>query len=407
MICFIAWDTKIAGGVQNLIINLTTHITKIGKEVTIVGYKTSHIVKMLEHNKVDFNFIDLEKYRGNDLKHKLDNKVVVFTSFSPNMGLEKLRGANPRTLYWNVFPTRLIDANKIGPLNIRFLTRRLIKILLKNDSCIFMDKNGWDEMLGMFKSGTVTNEVNYLPVPVSLKENSFIKRLEITGFTEMINISYIGRGSTWKIIPFIKFITSVDANREEDRHFTFHIISQDAHKYKQYIDNLDLYNGFTFLFKNDLYGSRYEKYLEDHIDLHVAMGTAALDGASLGIPTIVLDYSYTGMPKAYRYRWLHESSNYDLGHDASKIANEVGSDIDQILFPYLQNNSEPLKKISFQCYTYVKDNHDISKVAEKLIRYSKKSTTHVKTITNLTIVNNIMVRYLVGMLWGRKKKYGL
>ena len=43
------------------------------------------------------------------------------------------------------------------------------------------------------------------------------------------------------------------------------------------------------------------------------MGTSALDGAKLGIPTVLIDGSYDRFPAAYRYRWIYETGQLNLG----------------------------------------------------------------------------------------------
>ena len=49
------------------------------------------------------------------------------------------------------------------------------------------------------------------------------------------------------------------------------------------------------------------------------MGTAALEGAKLGIPTILLDISYKSIKSEYNYRWLYERDGKTLGDNINEI----------------------------------------------------------------------------------------
>jgi hypothetical protein len=51
----------------------------------------------------------------------------------------------------------------------------------------------------------------------------------------------------------------------------------------------------------------------EQIDLLVAMGTSALEGASRGCPTLLVDVFSGFEPKQCTFSWLHETSAYSLG----------------------------------------------------------------------------------------------
>jgi len=51
----------------------------------------------------------------------------------------------------------------------------------------------------------------------------------------------------------------------------------------------------------------------DRLDVLLAMGTSALEGGRLGVPTILLDFSYAQIPADYRFRWLVDARDFELG----------------------------------------------------------------------------------------------
>ena len=53
--------------------------------------------------------------------------------------------------------------------------------------------------------------------------------------------------------------------------------------------------------------------LLNEIDILMAMGTSALEGARLGIPTILLDIAYNEVRDGYNYQWINERDGFTLG----------------------------------------------------------------------------------------------
>jgi hypothetical protein len=93
------------------------------------------------------------------------------------------------------------------------------------------------------------------------------------------------------------------------------------------------------------------------IDLLFAMGASALEGARQGVPTVLLDFSYGPFPPDYRFRWLYDAADYDLGQmiDASCRGE---SSIDT-LRRILQRIDADADAVSRETYAYCRDRHSI------------------------------------------------
>jgi hypothetical protein len=89
-----------------------------------------------------------------------------------------------------------------------------------------------------------------------------------------------------------------------------------------------------------------------------------LEGAKLHIPTILLDYSYGKIKGDYRYRFLYDTKNYDLGHKITKKDysrnNEILKEIVLSLFSDYDIHAE-------KTYQYYLSNHSIEVVMEKFL----------------------------------------
>ena len=106
-------------------------------------------------------------------------------------------------------------------------------------------------------------------------------------------------------------------------------------------------------------------------DMLFAMGTSALDGAKLGIPTVRLDYSYKSIPKNYKYKFFHEVKGYSMGERVESSCFENGNHtFEELLTIYELEN----KKLSINCFEFYKANHSINKSFELLLSYIKDSS---------------------------------
>jgi len=100
-----------------------------------------------------------------------------------------------------------------------------------------------------------------------------------------------------------------------------------------------------------------------------SMGTAALEGAAIGLPTILLDISYTKVPETYRFRWLHHASGYELGHTITEADCSSRDTLPDLLDQFSKNYRE----LSLRAFNYVKENHSIRVIASQFKTFTSKS----------------------------------
>jgi hypothetical protein len=396
MLCFFAWGTEISGGVQSLIINLSTYFAEQKRPVTIIGYDYCYIVKKLNDQNIDYHYININKITDEQLEQKLKGKVLIITSFHSRFGLKKIYRANPNVLFWNVFPTGIININKIGPINLKFLTSKLINYMFQNEGCVFMDGYGYDETVNFNKKANlVEGRGIFLPIPLKTDlKNVYIENNKTKNDNEF-NISYVGRATVWKIYPLIKFIDDLKKIKS-DLFINIFIISQEKELYYEMLNNIDLPRNFKIIYKSKLAGLQYFDFLKSNIDLHVAMGTAALDGASIGIPTILIDYSFSKMPEDYNYKWLFETPEFGLGDNAHTVKNI--HPLKTMIKPFINNDKIQIEEISQFCNNYVRLEHSIENIAPKLIYYAKKTTSQARILYKYTpLVNNTWILSFINL----------
>jgi hypothetical protein len=104
------------------------------------------------------------------------------------------------------------------------------------------------------------------------------------------------------------------------------------------------------------------------------MGTSALEGAKLYIPTILIDASYKKVKGDYLYRLLCDTKNYDLGHIVDKSDILPGN---ESLKEIILKITRDYKSYSEMTYRYYLENHTIEYVVDKfLVQISHTTLTY-------------------------------
>jgi len=131
------------------------------------------------------------------------------------------------------------------------------------------------------------------------------------------------------------------------------------------------YKSISFKFIKNIEYSELGNFITQEADIMIAMGTSALDGAKLGMPTLILDFGYEDMPKNYKYRWVHQSIEFSLSEFIGlKILNQTGDDL-AIKINELESSYQ---KISNKEREYFQSNHDLGVISRMLIGYLKDSS---------------------------------
>jgi len=117
-------------------------------------------------------------------------------------------------------------------------------------------------------------------------------------------------------------------------------------------------------------GRERDAYLLHHADVMLSMGMSALEGAKLGIPTLLLDFSYGPILRNYRFRWLFDARDCSLGELITSGHYENGSNslndiVDAMLSDY--------DSLAARTLTYYSTHHSITNVCEKFIAALQKA----------------------------------
>ena len=226
-------------------------------------------------------------------------------------------------------------------------------------------------------------EITYLPVPVI----NYSGRSRNTKPSGDFCITYLGRGNdNWKIYPLIKVLE--DLNKSQIR-TNLSIITDKTNLFADMIEKYIPYNKVNIEFVTNLYGETLENYMLNYSTLHIAMGTSALEGAKLGIPTILIDYSKQKFPDSYKYRWLYQCEDYCL---AGEIKDGVlpynnGVSLEEVLQTI--SSDERYIKESGYCKSYIENNHSIHFFVNQLEKSCERSRMTTQKYCDTTFSQNM------------------
>ncbi len=364
------------GGIQILIYNLAKFITQNQlNEIALIDYHDGFIKKILDNEAINYKFIPADSCKPISMS---DDDIYVFFGDVRN-GL--LNGGNKKgkIFLYQVFPTTVYDSFGIRmSINKRsYNTENLISQYLLNS---FLDKllvnNAFAVMDGAnllkYKKLRIDiKSVPILPIPIQTFDDN---QYDVTKNREILNISYIGRSNELiKVLPLKRLL--LDLKNIQYTKFNIHIITNDKKEFIDLMGPFDFNNyPHHIAFHEGLFADKLTQFLKTTIDLAFAMGTALLDTAKLGIPTIILDPSNDELPANYKYRWLFETTDNSLGIPLWLQNNDIGVQINEVIDIM---HDERLNTVSTKCFHYVNRNHSIDNIGNRFHQYTIQSKQYL------------------------------
>lgn len=373
------------GGVPVVFSQLANHISKNKNfKCFLVDYKDGY---MFKNNTSDD--VTLVEYRDTPNSVYLSNNcIAIFQSIKPWSMYKGLKfSPNTKIFYWNCHPFNLVplvpgirklmqSKYYFGKSLVNFplifyklKLRKLIKILHSHKSIAFMDYVNY-ETTNKFLNVNLSSP-EFIPIPYfsNAKENRKIDKLT----KKNLKIVCIGRLVDFKYYSLKHFLNDLNKiPKSLDISINLKIVGTGEYKLKL-VRDCKKFPNLQIEFITEISRKESNNYLQKNADLIVAMGTSALQGASLSIPTILLDIFYKNPPNNYQYEWLHKKDGKSLGEIyLIEYPNSKKNNLLNIIIELFDNYAE----ISEKTYNYFKSYHDIEIVSKKFIDvivYSKCS----------------------------------
>lgn len=367
------------GGLSILTLSFAEYYQHVSP-VKIIASKESYVYKYCTTNNINIQFVDIES----DYRNSISDNDVLFITYRKYFPLHL--NSNPRLFCWVIGPTMFfnwiefrIDKIFFKSTISKIIIRRIITELSRNKALFFMDSTCKEANERYF--GLHFGKIHYLPIPITQNSKISISRSE----REVKNITYLGRGwEIWKIKP-LKHICKGLAEECSEYRFNIKIITDTNDLFKKELQELSLDN-VDIEFVNGYSGEKLRNYLITNSDLHIAMGTSALEGAICGIPTILIDASEYEFPSDYKYKWLYETIDYSLGEmlEINEKRNPRNIYTLREIISILQNPYE-YSKIAQKTYEYAYTNHSPGNVFKMIDDFLPDIKVRYRDITKYLV----------------------
>jgi hypothetical protein len=371
--CFYSGYKDLKGGYTTLLLTLIKELNKQNQEVVLINFADGLIANELKKEGVTVKIIDLDTINWKDVdKQFFSTDIFIITVFDEIY--HHFLKINPRFVYYDI--NDFIGRISAYKFNFKFRSwgRKLVSRLLAANSLFFMDDTSPYNIKEQFD--LEVKHPHFLPIPVSVpSENKYLQRTHLTG--GILHMTYIGRSVNWKMMPLKKVLADCSGASKEKK-IMFTVLVDNKSEVKRFI-NVDAMEtpNFTINVIENMLPSSINEFLLATADIHFGMGTAALDAAKLGIPTILVDYATTDFPAGYKYKWLYETRNYNLGKNLDTLLpGENGISMEELVNIAMSDDSA-LERFSGSCHQYVLDNHAVNKIVHKLISLCSNATFRI------------------------------
>lgn len=379
------FPSKVIGGSELLFVRLARFFTEErGITVHVIDYVDGVLARSLEDSNVEV----IDYIPGK--KAQIPSGTCLVTSATHIFLLSSMLSVPPETrlLFWFLHPYSLLNLlpkcnllMKLTPATLRYILKGLFfqerhaikRTLRYAHSCsglLFMDSENLRINQLLFDLDLTLP--NYLPIPLG-DEPAFCNKEDRTCRSPrngLINLGWLGRLADHKVYT-LDFVIREAHNyaRMTGQRILFHVIG--GGEYRSYLESRLPRDGLLEVhMAGTIMGNDLNRYLCENVDVLFAMGTSALEGARLRIPTVLLDACYTELPRNYMFRWLFETTGYDLGLiiSSSSVPQHRHSFAEIIEVVMKDRN-----RLGELCREYYEKNHSMTAVADRFGEFVNSS----------------------------------
>lgn len=384
---------KVVGGVSLLFLRLATLLRKNGYDAAIVDYKDGDMAKNREKG------LPLIIYADDKVVQLPKNSIVVFQSMTPWSIFPNLEISNDSNIFfittmpqnfYPLLPGKLRLSMSKGALFAKFIwhtlllsdylkVKKFISILESRSSVVYLDE---DIVCNLRQSFNIKIDSARLMPLFSQDVNRNIYLTEHKVDCSVLKLGWIGRLSDFKINIL---------NRVLEDAFVYSTKHQ-----KKIIFNIIGTGEFATVLKS--FKSQYFSIVKiDYVPMsdlafHMlqynmvfAMGTAALDAARLGVPTVRLDYSFQVVADNYLYKMLYDAKGFSLAERiGSKCFNVGEHSFNDLMISLISDHVLCSKK----CFDFYSKNHSIENSSKLFLKNIYASRLKWGELKNSKVLNS-------------------
>lgn len=388
------YPSIIYGGAELLLSRVATILNKMGHDVTVFDICNGQISKLVE--KEGIKIVEVEQYTPK----KIQFDVVITTA---NLHSEIFNWITPtegnKVIFWCVHHYNLhINSERfIKYPRLSSAYNKILKMILFVDWKKIKSKiKLLEPQRGLYSMDSATQnsfetEYNlsvsdsFLPVFTSECDTN---EQWISSTSEKLEVFFLSRLSDCKVSPILHVCKSLSALKLS-KQISINIIGDgDLSNYLE--KELAALSVETKLW-GYMDSEKTKSLLSKKADVLFAMGTAALDGASLVIPTVSIDASSATYPSNYKYIWLYQRTGYSLGEmiNEDTAVYPYGYTIEELLLQ-IENDRE---QIARNCHEYYKINHGQMSTVAKVVLAIENCSLYLKDVKEIDDKPSILKVY--------------
>ncbi len=369
-----------SSGAAILIMNLIRGLVSKGHKVVLINFKKGVMHQQLSDideslfSVIDKNKESIKRFAANVSR----DDIIITTHFYSIFRLFKK--ANPKILFYCVGHIQLFEANRFfKKINFLFLTRRLVNLLKSKKGVLFIEQNALKQSIKMLSLDP--DGFPMLPIPIMTPDKNLYLGKKKSEGKDAIVFTYVGRAVDTKIFPVKKIINDI-LSLGPKKKVILQIITDDACVFRAALPSFRSHR-FEVLFQENFSPQKLDNFLLTNADIHFSQATSALEGAKLGIPTVLVDFAFSEFPGGYRYKFIHQTDPAYIGTDVNEEKSFTGMTMSEI-FETVCNGSQ-MSELSVKCFEYVRTGHNVSIITSRLEQY----------ITNCRSQLNLIKKYLI------------
>ena len=381
-----------------LFLRLGRFLSEQGHQVALVDYKDGF---MASHCPPQ---VELIEYRDDSVVELPSDAVAVFQAMTPWSIFPALwLHRSNRLLFWSCHPFNLVPtlpgvrrfmhfSPSFAQLILNTLLRsylgtmrRFVGMLESKRSLVFMDSANVETPRRYL--GLPLSQPMLLPIPVAVGQAVSSNR--IRSRLQGIRLVWVGRLVDFKynVLDFtLSQLDRVQPSLNLPMTVTVVGTGEFANRLQKRAAGL---RNLAISFVDYVAPQVLDDFLLAEADVLLAMGTSALEGAKLGVPTLLLDVAYCRVPDGYVFRWLDESRGYSLGDVLSAERLIPGNDslakcLGQVLSGY--------PELSERMRNYFRRNHAIEVVADRFVALASSAKCTWGDLADLGLIRRDVVR---------------
>jgi hypothetical protein len=336
---------------------------------------------------VSLKEIRIEHYSEDTPVHIPHGSIAVLQSMTPWSIFPFLKISDDvRILFWNCHPFNLIpmlpgirrqmqNSVKLSKLINKSLLRSYYNIcqeftryIFERDAVVFMDVVNVRTIRKFLDIELI--DPLYVPVSIAGALNMVALREPKNDLRKIIRIAWVGRIVDFKYYPLLHALEALNELVDKlELSFQITIVGSGDYFSRLNKEVLNL-SKLELIFIENIEPSKLDEFLVGEVDLLLAMGTSALEGAKLGVPTILLDVAYSPISKDYCFKWLYQQYGYSLGNLVDDAEMKPNNSSLQQLILHIQDD---FSGVSTRTFDYFMNHHEIGHSSYRLLDALKRT----------------------------------